>query len=118
MTLEEIIAELRARPSQTVPFTGEALGDMKRGAAYAAAAAGTLGVPVFWSGGKLRTASIAIAKVLGIEDKVAAKSEQQGEIAPPLAGIAPAPKPARSRKPPLREAAAHRPSKSESAGIA
>jgi hypothetical protein len=48
MTLAEIIVELRARASQTVPFAGDALGDLKRGAAYAAAKDGTLGVETFW----------------------------------------------------------------------
>ena len=106
MTLDEITAELRARATQSVPFTGEALGGTKRGAAYAAAAAGTLGVPVFWSGGKLRTASIDIARRLGIEDAVApVKNEQQVTPASPLAAATPAiqsatrqPAPARSRK--------------------
>jgi hypothetical protein len=72
MTLAEIITELRARPSQTVPFAGEALGSLQRGASYAAGKNGTLGVPVFWSGGKLRTASIDIARRLGVEDVVVA----------------------------------------------
>jgi hypothetical protein len=81
MTLAEIIVELRARPSQTVPFAGDALGSLKRGASYAAAKTNSLGVPVFWSGGKLRTASIDIARRLGVEDKVApVKTHQQAEV--------------------------------------
>lgn len=47
MTLEEIIAELRVRGTQSVPFTGKALGDLQRGASYQAAKDGTLGVDVF-----------------------------------------------------------------------
>jgi hypothetical protein len=112
MTLEEIIVELRARPSQTVPFAGMALGELQRGASYQAAKDNTLGVEVYWSGGKLRVTSVAIARRLGVEDKVTpAKGEQQAETTSPLAGIAPgiqlaAPKlaPARSRKAPAREA--------------
>ena len=94
MTLEEIIAELRVRGTQSVPFTGKALGDLQRGASYQAAKDGTLGVDVFWSGGKLRAASLAIARKLGVEDKVvAAKSDPQIETAP-LAVAVPASQPA------------------------
>jgi hypothetical protein len=78
MTLEEVIVELRARATQSVPFAGMAIGELKRGPAYQAAKTETLGVPVFWSGGKLRTASIDIARRLGVEDKVTpAKTDQQ-----------------------------------------
>ena len=88
MNMQEIIAKLRAKPTQDVPFTGMALGDLKRGAAYQAAEDGTLGVDTFWVGGKRRAASIDIARRLGIEDAVAAKANQQVE-APPLAVAAP-----------------------------
>jgi hypothetical protein len=118
MTLEEIIVELRARASQTVPFAGMAIGELQRGASYAAGKNGTLGVPVFWSGGKLRTASIAIAKVLGVEDRVAPKTDQPAEATPlaaatPAIQLAtktakPAPQPT-TRKSPIRETPASSP---------
>jgi hypothetical protein len=105
MTLDEAIAALRARTSQTVPFAGDALGDLQRGASYAAAKAGTLGVPVFWSGGKLRTASIDIARRLGVEDAVTAPattnqpSETTAPVAVPVIPLAtPKSAPAKSRK--------------------
>jgi hypothetical protein len=83
MTLEEAIAALRAKPTQDVPFAGDALSGSKRGASYTAAKNGTLGVPTFWSGGLLRTASLDIARRLGVEDAVApAKNEQQTKTAP------------------------------------
>jgi len=129
MTLEEIIAALRARASQSVPFAGEALGSLRRGASYAAAKTETLGVPTFWSGGKLRTASIDIARRLGVEDAVApAKNEQQTTTTPSLAvaapviqSAAPQPAPAKSRKPSASKATAarkapapHKPTKAKS----
>ena len=67
MNMHEIIAKLRAKPTQDVPFTGMALGDLKRGAAYQAAEDGTLGVDTFWVGGKRRAASIDIAEDLGLK---------------------------------------------------
>lgn len=116
MTLAEIIAGLRARASQTVPWTGEAVGELKRGASYAAAKENTLGVDTFWVGGKLRTASIDIARLLKIEDVVTAPAttDQPAETtAAPLAAAAPVipstaskPAPARARKAPARKAAA------------
>ena len=126
MNRQEIIAKLRATPSQDIPFTGMVLGGVKKGAAYTAAEAGVLGVDTFWVGGG-RAASIDIARRLGIEDAVAAKANQQFE-APPLAvaaptiqSAAPKPAPAQSRKttpkaaanPPTRKAAASRQSQSE-----
>jgi hypothetical protein len=85
MTLEEAIAALRAEPTQSVPFAGRVLGGLQRGASYAAAKNKALGVDVFWSGGKLRTASIDIARRLGVEDAVAAptKNEQQAKTSAP-----------------------------------
>ena len=122
MTLEEIIAELRARATQSVPFTGEALGGLQRGASYAAAKTETLGVPTFWSGGKLRSASIDIARRLGVEDAVVpAKNDQHAKTTPLLAAATPAiqlaatpkPAPARSRKSPAPQAAASRSRKTQ-----
>ena len=100
MTLEEIIAELRARPSQTVPFAGMALGELQRGASYTAAKTKTLGVPVFWSGGKLRTSSIAIAKVLADrrQSRACGTNQQTDARALPSAVLEAAP--ARLREPP------------------
>jgi hypothetical protein len=106
MTLAEIIVELRARASQTVPFAGDALGDLKRGAAYAAAKDGTLGVETFWSGGKLRTASIDIARRLGVEDAVTAKNDKPVE-APAPASPASAPQ-ITTRKASVRQASTSR----------
>ena len=37
MNRQEIIAKLRATPSQDIPFTGMVLGGVKKGAAYTAA---------------------------------------------------------------------------------
>lgn len=116
MTLEEIIAECRARATQTVPFAGEALGELKRGASYLAAKEKTLGVDTFWVGGKLRTASIDILRRLGAEDAVApTRNEHPVQVTPPSAAATPAvqltsPKsvPARSRKPPAPKAMAAR----------
>jgi hypothetical protein len=85
-----------------------------------------LGVEVYWSGGKLRTASIAIARVLGIEDKVApAKTDQQAD-APPMTAVAPAiqlatpqPAPARSRKSPAPKAmSARKPQRRKASRVA
>jgi hypothetical protein len=109
MTLEEIITALRARATQTVPFTGMALGDLKRGASYAAAQDGTLGVETFWVGGKLRTASIDILRRLGVEDEPApAKINQPAETTPPVAPVIPLAAPqsatAKTRRPPARKA--------------
>jgi hypothetical protein len=110
MTQAEIIVELRARPSQTVPFAGDALGSLKRGASYAAAKTNSLGVPVFWSGGKLRTASIDIARRLGVEDKVApVKTHQQAEDPLPLTPLKPAPQPTARKSPAPKAIAARKP---------
>jgi hypothetical protein len=115
MTLEEIIAGLRARASQTVPWAGDALSGSKRGAAYAAGKNGTLGVPIYQSGGLLRTASIDIARRLGLEDVVTApaKTEEPAKIAAAAAASAiplTAPKPAsiKAHKAPARKAVAAR----------
>ncbi|MFZ0602772.1 MAG: hypothetical protein WAN05_15710 [Roseiarcus sp.] len=84
MTPAEIKAGLRARASQSVPWAGMALSGSGRGAAYAAAQSGKLGVPVYQSGGLLRVASVDIARVLKIdlEDTVtaSAKTEEPATI--------------------------------------
>jgi hypothetical protein len=117
MTFAEIIAKLRAKPSQDVPFTGMVLGGIQKGASYTAAKNGTLGVPTFWVGGKLRTSSLDILKRLGVEPEAPAKTNRPAETTPSLAAAAPAvqlaaaaPKsvPAQSRKPPAPKAVAAR----------
>jgi hypothetical protein len=119
MTLAEIAAQLMAEPSQDVPFAGMALGGVKKGAAYQAAEDGTLGVPTYWVGGQRRVASIAIARVLGIDlgDAVAAKIEQPAEATPaiPLTALKvasvphqPAAKAMSARKAPAHKAPAPR----------
>lgn len=68
LTMREILAELRAKPSVSVPTAGKALGDLSKNASYEAARKGTLGVPVFDAGGKKRVPSIAVLKKLGLAD--------------------------------------------------
>lgn len=69
MTMREILAELRSKPSVSVPTAGKALADMSRNASYDAANKGTLGVPVFETGGKKRVPSIAVLRKLGLADE-------------------------------------------------
>jgi hypothetical protein len=64
--MREILAELRSKPSVSVPTAGKALGDLSKNASYEAAKKGTLGVPVFAAGGKLRVPSIAVLRRLGL----------------------------------------------------
>jgi hypothetical protein len=68
-SLREILAELRSKPSVSVPDAGKALADLSRNAAYTAANKGTLGVPVFEAGGKKRVPSIAVLRQLGLTDE-------------------------------------------------
>jgi hypothetical protein len=67
-TLEEILAELRSKPTVSVPTAGKALGDLSKNASYDAAIKGTLGVPVIEAGGKKRVPSIAVLRKLGFDD--------------------------------------------------
>jgi hypothetical protein len=102
MTLAEIIHKLRTEPTQTVPFTGMALGGIRKGAAYQAAKDKTLGVDAFWVGGQLRCASIDILTRLGVEPE--AKSNKPTDtapaavVAPAIQSAAPKSAPAKSRK--------------------
>jgi hypothetical protein len=84
--MKEILAKLYARPTQSVPFAGEVLGEVSKNAAYNAANEGTLGVPVFEVGSKKRTASVAILRVLGLpEVPTAEMAEALGlSTAPPV----------------------------------
>lgn len=109
MTPAEIKAGLRARASQSVPWAGMALSGSGRGAAYAAAQSGKLGVPVYQSGGLLRVASVDIAAVLkiAIEDEVAAPTSAAA-AAPVAALTAPKAAPAKSHKVAVSKAGAAR----------
>jgi hypothetical protein len=69
MSIREILAELRSKPSVSVPVAGKALGDLSKNAAYDAAIKGTLGVPVIVVGGKKRVPSIAVLRALGLDDE-------------------------------------------------
>jgi hypothetical protein len=71
MTMGEILAELRSKPTVSVPTAGKALGDLSKNASYEAANKGTLGVPVFDAGGKRRVPSIAVLRKLGLEGPAA-----------------------------------------------
>jgi hypothetical protein len=68
MSIRDILAELRSKPSVSVPTAGKALGDLSKNASYDAATKGTLGVPVLKVGGKLRVPSIAVLRKLGLAD--------------------------------------------------
>lgn len=66
---DEIVAELRSKPSVSVPVAGKALGNLSKNASYDAASKGTLGVPVIAVGGKKRVPSIAVLRALGLADE-------------------------------------------------
>jgi hypothetical protein len=110
MNRQEIIAKLRSTPSQDIPFTGMVLGGVKKGAAYTAAEAGVLGVDTFWVGGKRRAASIAIARVLGLEAEVTAPmmTEEPETPAASVTPLAVAPAPTKTRAPLVGKASAAR----------
>jgi hypothetical protein len=83
-TVREILNELRTNPTVSVPNTGKVLGDLKPNASYEAAKDGTLGVPTFWIGGKIRCRSIEVLRVLGLEDEADfANAEQRAEAPAP-----------------------------------
>jgi hypothetical protein len=112
-TIREILNELRTKPTTSVPNTGKVLGDIGPNPSYEAAKNGTLGVPTFWVGGKLRVASIDVLRKLGLEDEadfaeVEQQTEQLAEVPSPPATCAPQP---RTRKAPVT-GAAHKSSKS------
>ena len=68
MSMRDIIAELREKPTVSVPTAGKALGDLSRNASYDAAKNRTLGVTVIKVGGKKRVPSIAVLRKLGLAD--------------------------------------------------
>jgi len=67
-SVQEILAELRSRPSVSVPVAGAALAGLSKNASYDAAARGELGVPVFSVGRSKRVPSIAVLRQLGLAD--------------------------------------------------
>jgi hypothetical protein len=69
MSMLDILAELRSKPTVSVPTAGKALGDLSKNASYDAANKGTLGVEVFEAGGKKRVASIHVLRKLGLADE-------------------------------------------------
>jgi hypothetical protein len=81
-TINEILNDLRTKPSATVPDTGKILAGKSANASYEAARNKTLGVDVFWSGGQLRTASIDVLRKLGLEHEAKfTEARQQADAA-------------------------------------
>jgi hypothetical protein len=68
LTLKSVLKELTSKVSVSVPTAGFALGELGRGASYAAAKEGTLGVPVYEVGGQLRVPSLAVLQKLGLAE--------------------------------------------------
>jgi hypothetical protein len=68
MAWAKILAELKRKPTVSVPTAGAALGDLSRNGAYEAARNNTLGVPVMQVGGKKRVPSIAVLRKLGLAE--------------------------------------------------
>jgi hypothetical protein len=66
-TWEQVLHKLRTQPTVSVPEAGFAVGDLAKNASYEGAKNGTLGVPVIDSGGKKRVPSIAVLRVLGLD---------------------------------------------------
>jgi hypothetical protein len=65
----DVIAELRSKPTCSIPLAGLVLGELSKNAAYEAAAAGMLGVPIMEVGGKKkRVPSIAVLRKIGLEE--------------------------------------------------
>jgi hypothetical protein len=67
LSWKDVLQRLRTQPTVSVPEAGAALGDLSRNAAYEAAKNGKLGVPVFDVGGKKRVPSVAVLRVLGLD---------------------------------------------------
>jgi hypothetical protein len=68
MSWKQILAELKSKPTVSVPVAGRALADMSENASYRAAANNKLGVPVLDVGGKKRVASSAVLRALGLTE--------------------------------------------------
>jgi hypothetical protein len=72
MTWKEMMVQLLARPTQSVPFTGMVLGGLSKNSSYDAAADEKLGVDVFEVGGLKRCTSISILRKLGYDNEMIA----------------------------------------------
>jgi hypothetical protein len=70
--MKEILAELRSKPTVSVPVAGKALGDLSRNGSYRAAADGKFPVEIFEVGGKKRVASATVLRLLGLDPQQAA----------------------------------------------
>jgi hypothetical protein len=68
MLMRDVIAELRSKPSVSVPVAGKALGDLSRNGSYRLVAEGKFPVPTFDVGGRKRVASATVLKLLGLAD--------------------------------------------------
>jgi hypothetical protein len=72
---QDVLNQLRTNPTVSVPVAGFALAGLSKNAAYGAVEDKKIGgVPVMKVGGKLRVASIAVLRQLGIESE---KNSQQ-----------------------------------------
>jgi hypothetical protein len=80
MTLKEILARLLSLPTQSVPFTGEALAGLGKNSSYDAAADDKLGVEVLEVGGLKRCTSISILRKLGYDNELIALLIKHGVI--------------------------------------
>jgi hypothetical protein len=67
LSWKDILQKLHTQPTVSVPEAGLALGDLSRNASYDAAKNDKLGVPVFDVGGKKRVPSVAVLRVLGLD---------------------------------------------------
>jgi hypothetical protein len=66
--MRDVIAELRTKPSVSLPVAGKALADLSRNGSYRVAARGEFPIPVYEIGGKKRCASAPILRLLGLAD--------------------------------------------------
>jgi hypothetical protein len=68
MLMRDILAELRSKPSVSVPVAGKALADLSKNGSYRAAAEGKFPVPIFEVGGRKRVASATVLRLLGLTE--------------------------------------------------
>jgi hypothetical protein len=106
-SFEEILDEIRTKPTTSVPKTGKVLGELGANPSYDAAKNGTLGVPTFWVGGKLRVRSIDVLRKLGLEGEARFANAQQGGPLPSPATLESTPPPD-TRKTPSHDATTQR----------
>jgi hypothetical protein len=98
LTFKEMLAQLRSELTVDIPFAGWVLGQLSQNAAYEAARAGKLGVPVFEVGGRKRVASSDVLRRLGLIEE---RAHFQNPVVPvpsrgrrgPLPGARPAVRP-------------------------